>query len=122
MKVKELLKALEGVDPETEVIGGAWNGRSDTYEVLDHTHHIQYDELRGDFYGTPGEMDDRLFKIDSKKVLYIGSHFSMLNRKAFADKHFIWRLREVAEREGTDEEKGVELLCMMNKFIEEEYD
>ena len=55
-------------------------------------------------------------------VLYIGSHFSMLNRKAFADKHFIWRLREVAERDGTDEEKGVELLCMMNKFIEEEYE
>ena len=122
MKVKELLKALEGVDPETEVIGGVWNGRVDTYEVLDHTHHIQYDELRGDFYGTPGGMDDRLFKIDSKMVLYIGSHFSMLNRKAFADKHFIWRLREVAEREGTDEENGVELLCMMNKFIEEEYE
>ena len=122
MKVKELLKALEGVDPEAEVIGGSWNGRVDTYEVLDHTHHIQYDELRGDFYGTPGKMDDRLFKIDSKMVLYIGSHFSMLNRKAFADKHFIWRLCEVAEREGTDEEKGVELLCMMNKFIEEEYD
>ena len=31
MKVKDLLKALEGVDPETEVIGGAWNGRVDTY-------------------------------------------------------------------------------------------
>ena len=30
MKVKELLKALEGVDPEAEVIGGAWNGRADT--------------------------------------------------------------------------------------------
>ena len=44
------------------------------------------------------------------------------NRKAFADKHFIWRLREVAVREGTDEEKGVELLRMLNKFIEEEYE
>ena len=32
MKVKELLKALEGVDPEAEVIGGVWNGRVDTYE------------------------------------------------------------------------------------------
>lgn len=122
MKVKELLKALEGVDPEAEVIGGSWNGRVDTYEVLDHTHHIPYCELRGDFYGTPGEMDDRLFKIDSKMVLYIGSHFSMLNRKAFADKHFIWRLCEVAESEGTDEERGLELLRMLNKFIEEEYE
>ena len=75
-----------------------------------------------DFYGTPGEMDDRLFKIDSKMVLYIGSHFSMLNRKAFADKHFIWRLCEVAESEGADEERGLELLRMLNKFIEEEYE
>ena len=68
------------------------------------------------------DIKKRKFKIDSKMVLYIGSHFSMLNRKAFADKHFIWRLREVAEREGTDEENCVELLCMMNKFIEEEYE
>lgn len=121
MKVKELLKVLDGVDPETELIGGAWNGRVDTYEVLDHTHHIHYDELWGDFYGTPGEMDDRLFKIDSKMVLYIGSYFTMVNRKASADRHFIWRLREVVENEGSDETKGEELLQMIKEFVAEDY-
>ena len=35
MKVKDLLKALERVDPEAEVIGGVWNGRVDTYKVMD---------------------------------------------------------------------------------------
>ena len=37
MKVKDLLKALERVDPEAEVIGGVWNGRVDTYKVMDDT-------------------------------------------------------------------------------------
>ena len=37
MKVKDLLKALERGDPEAEVIGGAWNGRVDTYKVMDDT-------------------------------------------------------------------------------------
>ena len=122
MKVKELLKALEGVDPEAEVIGGAWNGRVDTYKVMDDTWYTEFDNLWSDFYGTPGEMDDRLFQIESENVFYIGSHFTILNRKASADKHFIWRLCEVAESEGTDEERGLELLRMLNKFIEEEYE
>ena len=121
MKVKELLKALEGVDPEAEVIGGVWNGRVDTYEVLDHTHHIPYCELRGDFYGTPGEMDDRLFQIESENVFYIGSHFTILNRKASADKNFVWRLREVAASEKSDEDKGAELLQMIKAFAAEDY-
>ena len=87
MKVKELLKALEGVDPEAEVIGGVWNGRVDTYKVMDDTWYTEFDNLWGDFYGTPGEMDDRLFQIESEKVFYIGSHFTILNRKASADKN-----------------------------------
>ena len=56
MKVKELLKALEGVDPEAEVIGGVWNGRVDTYKVMDDTWYTEFDNLWGDFYGTPGEL------------------------------------------------------------------
>ena len=85
MKVKELLKALEGVDPETEVIGGAWNGRVDTYKVMDDTWYTEFDNLWSDFYGTPGEMDGRLFQIESENVFYIGSHFTILNRKASAE-------------------------------------
>ena len=37
MKVKDLLKALKRVDPEAELIGGVWNGRVDTYKVMDDT-------------------------------------------------------------------------------------
>ena len=37
MKVKDLLKALERVDPEAEVIGGVWNGQVDIYKVMDDT-------------------------------------------------------------------------------------
>ena len=81
MKVKDLLKPLEGVDPETEVIGGAWNGRVDTYKVMDDTWYTEFDNLWSDFYGTPGEMDDRLFHIESENVFYIVSHFTILNKK-----------------------------------------
>ena len=75
----------------------------------------------GDFYGTPGEMDDRLFQIESKNVFYIGSHFTILNRKASADKNFVWRLRDVAASDKSDEDKGAELLCMIKKFAAEDY-
>ena len=81
MKVKELLKALEGVDPEAEVIGGVWNGRVDTYKIMDDTWYTEFDNLWGDFYGTPGEMDDRLFQIQSENVFYIGSHFPIINQR-----------------------------------------
>ena len=121
MKVKELLKALEGVHPEAEVIGGAWNGRVDTYKVMDDTWYTEFDNLWGDFYGTPGEMDDRLFQIQSENVFYIGSHFPIINKKASADKNFVWRLREVAASEKSDEDKGAELLQMIKEFAAEDY-
>ena len=121
MKVRELLKALEGVDPEAEVIGGVWNGRVDTYKVMDDTWYTEFDNLWGDFYGTPGEMDDRLFQIESENVFYIGSHFTILNRKASADKNFVWRLREVAASEKSDEDKGAELLRMIEEFAADDY-
>ena len=121
MKVKELLKALEGVDPEAEVIGGVWNGRVDTYKVMDDTWYTEFDNLWGDFYGTPGEMDDRLFQIQSDNVFYIGSHFPIINQKASADKNFVWRLREVAASEKSDEDKGTELLQMIKAFAAEDY-
>ena len=57
MKVKELLKALEGVDLETEVIGGAWNGRISTYTVLDNTIRVDYDVLKSNFFGTGIALD-----------------------------------------------------------------
>ena len=72
------------------------------------------------FMGHP-EMDDRLFQIESKNVFYIGSHFTILNRKASADKNFVWRLRDVAASDKSDVDKGAELLCMIKKFAAEDY-
>ena len=88
---------------------------------MDDTWYTEFDNLWGDFYGTPGEMDDRLFQIESKNVFYIGSHFTILNRKASADKNFVWRLRDVAASDKSDEDKGAELLCMIKKFAAEDY-
>ena len=121
MKVKDLLKALENVDRETEVIGGAWNGRVDTYEVIDHTWYKELGCLKDDFYGTLGKMDNRLFRIESEKVFYIGSCFTIRDRNVSADKNFVWSLREVAASEKSDEEKGAELLHMLKEFAAEDY-
>ena len=61
--------------PETEIIGGMWNGKVDTYTVIDELHVIPYDDLLSDFYGTPGAFDDKLLKIRSKEIVYLGSMF-----------------------------------------------
>ena len=38
MTAKELIEKLSEVEPETEIVGGLWNGREDTYTVLDELH------------------------------------------------------------------------------------
>lgn len=38
MTAKDLIAKLSQVDPDTEVIGGTWNGRTNTYTVLDELH------------------------------------------------------------------------------------
>ena len=47
--------------------------------------------------------------------------FTILNRKASADKNFVWRLREVAASEKSDEDKGAELLRMIEEFAADDY-
>lgn len=75
MTAKELIEQLSKVAPETEIIGGMWNGKVDTYTVIDELHVIPYDDILSDFYGTPGAFDDKLLKIRSKEVVYLGSLF-----------------------------------------------
>lgn len=75
MTAKELIEQLSKVAPETEIIGGMWNGKVDTYTVIDELHVIPYDDILSDFYGTPGAFDDKLLKIRSKEVVYLGSIF-----------------------------------------------
>lgn len=38
MTAKELIEKLSEVAPDTEIIGGMWNGRVDTYTVMDELH------------------------------------------------------------------------------------
>lgn len=75
MTANELNEQLSMVAPETEINGGMWNGKVDTYTVIDELHVILYDDLLSDFYGTPGAFDDKLLKIRSKEVVYLGSMF-----------------------------------------------
>lgn len=75
MTAKELIEQLSKVAPETEIIGGMWNGKVDTYTVIDELHVIPYDDILSDFYGTPGAFDEKLLKIRSKEVVYLGSIF-----------------------------------------------
>ena len=43
MTSKELIEKLSLVSPDTEIVGGIWNGKVDTYMVLDEFHVFQYD-------------------------------------------------------------------------------
>jgi hypothetical protein len=73
MKSRDLIDKLSKVSPDAEVIGGTWNGRVDTYTVLDSFHKAAYDDIYPDYFGTPGAFDDRLSQIRSKDVVYLGS-------------------------------------------------
>lgn len=53
MKASELIDKLSQVSPDTEVVGGIWNGKVDTYTVLDTALDVPYDSIYADFFGTP---------------------------------------------------------------------
>ena len=62
MTAKELIEQLQKVAPDTEIIGGMWNGHVDTYTVIDRAHVFLYDKVYADFFGTPGAFDDSQMK------------------------------------------------------------
>lgn len=95
MTAKELIEQLSKVAPETEIVGGMWNGKVDTYTVIDELHVIPYDDLLSDFYGTPGAFDDKLMKIRSKEGVYLGSMFESLNKQVLEDRRVVWRMERI---------------------------
>ena len=95
MTAKELIAKLSEVSPDTEIIGGMWNGRVDTYTVMDELHVIPFDDIIPDFYGTPGAFDDKMLKIRSKDVVYIGSLFEGLDKRVIADRRVTWRMQRI---------------------------
>ena len=121
MKAKDLIEQFSKVEPDTEIVGGMWNGRVETYKVLDELHVYQYNEIYNDFFGTPGAFDDKLMTIKSKNVVYLGSLFESADRKLLDDRHFIWRLRKVLHQHRSKEWKKEQLYKLLTEFDGNDY-
>ena len=119
MTAKELIEKLSEVAPETEIIGGLWNGREDTYTVLDELHVFQYDQIYDDFYGTSGAFDDKLLKIRSKEVVYIGSLFESLDKQVVADRRVTWRMQRILRMHRSKEWKKEQIYKLLQEFTED---
>ena len=50
MTAKELIEQLSKVAPDTEIVGGTFNGRVETYTMLDELHVFFYDDIYNDFF------------------------------------------------------------------------
>lgn len=116
MTAKELIEKLSEVAPDTEIVGGMFNGRVETYTVLDDFRVFLYDDIYNDFFGTPGAFDDKLMTIKSEKVAYLGSLFEGLDKRVVSDRHFIWRLRNVFHQHRSKEWKKEQLYKLITEF------
>lgn len=117
MTAKELIEQLSKVAPETEIVGGMWNGKVDTYTVIDELHVIPYDDLLTDFYGTPGAFDDKLLKIRSKEVVYLGSMFESLNKQVRDDRKVMCRMTQILHMHRSKEWKKERLYRILTEFV-----
>lgn len=116
MTAKELIEQLSKVAPDTEIVGGMFNGRVNTYTMLDKMSVYSFDDIFNDFYGTPGAFDDNLLKIRSKDVVYLGSFFESTDKRVLADCHFIWRLRQILRQHRSKEWKKEQLYRLLTEF------
>jgi len=116
MTAKELIAKLSEVAPETEIVGGMWNGRMDTYTVMDELHVFQYDQIYADFYGTSGAFDDKLLKIISNDVVYIGSLFESLDKQVVADRRVICRMEHILRMHRSKEWKKEQIYKLLQEF------
>lgn len=116
MTAKDLIEQLSKVAPETEIVGGLFNGRTETYTVLDHAHVFLYDQIYADFFGTPGAFDDRLMDIKSEKVVYLGSLFESADRRVMDDRYFVWRLRKILHQHRSREWKQERIYRLLTEF------
>ncbi len=121
MTAKELIEKLSQVEPETEIVGGVWNGRVDTYTTLDYAHVFLYDQIYADFYGTPGAFDDKLLDIRSKEVVYLGSLFESLDERVLEDRGIVWQMRKVLRMHRSKEWKKERIYGMLKEFAEGDF-
>ena len=116
MTAKDLIDKLSQVDPDTEIIGGMFNGRTNTYTVLDELHVFLYDQVYADFYGTPVAFDDKLMDIKSKDVVYLGSLFDSLDERVIQDRGIIWQMRKVLRQHRSKEWKKERIYQLLTDF------
>ena len=116
MTAKDLIEQLSELEPDTVIVGGMWNGRVETYTMLDELHVFQFDDIYNDFFGTPGAFDDKLMCIKSKSVVYLGSLFEGRDKKVLCDRQFIWRLRKVLRQHRSKEWKKERLYRLLTEF------
>ena len=116
MTAKELIKKLSEVAPDTEIVGGIWNGRVDTYTVMDELHVIPFDDILSDFYGTPGAFDNKLLTIKSKDVVYLGSLFENTNKRVMGDRGCIQQMRRALRQHRSREWKKERIYRLLEAF------
>ena len=121
MTAKDLIEQLSKVEPETEIVGGVYNGRTNTYTVLDELHVFEFDDIYNDFYGTPGAFDDKLMTIKSKDVVYLGSLFDSTDKRVMDDRYFVWRLRKVLRQHRSKEWKKERIYRLLSEFDEGDF-
>jgi hypothetical protein len=116
MTTKELIEKLSEVAPETEIIGGLWNGKVNTYTVIDELLVIPFDDISSDFYGTLGAFDEKLLKIRSKEVVYLGSMFESLNKQVQDDKRVMGRMNQILQMHRSKEWKKEQIFKILAEF------
>ena len=121
MTANDLIEKLSQVDPDTEIIGGTWNGRTNTYTVLDEFHVFLYDQVYADFFGTPGAFDDKLMTIKSKNVVYLGSSFDSLNKRVMQDRGIIWQMRKILRQHRSKEWKKERIYQLLSDFAASDF-
>ena len=121
MTAKDLIEQLSRVAPDTEIVGGMWNGRTNTYTVLDELHVFGFDDIYNDFYGTPGAFDDKLLDIKSKDVVYLGSLFESLDQRVMEDRGIVWQMRKVLRQHRSKEWKQERIYKLLTEFDEGDY-
>ena len=121
MTAKDLIEQLSKVAPETEIVGGLFNGRTNTYTVLDELHVFGFDDIYNDFYGTPGAFDDKLLDIRSKDVVYLGSLFDSTNKRVMSDRGIVWRMRKVLRQHRSKEWKKERIYKLLTEFDEGDF-
>lgn len=116
MTAKELIEKLSLVSPDSEIVGGMFNGRVNTYTMLDKVSVFSFDDIFNDFYGTPGAFDDKLFKIRSKDVVYLGSLFESTDKRVMADRSVVWQMRKILRQHRSKEWKKEQLYRLLTEF------